>query len=260
MNFIKCVMVDLDGCLNSTAIGRPLDLISLHKLQQINQEATTDPTTPFMTINTGRYLQYTEAFAQILDLQHFFSYEYGAAIAKLEGARIKVILNPALTLERRQALQTVREEFMRIFPQYEAFIQRGKEFMITCVFEVNSPEIPSIAEKLTLLLKKGNNQLQMDVGHNFINIYYPDIDKASGLQLFLNQESRIDSSEIAGIGDSMSDWNFVQHCGYRACPANADPRLKEKCDYIASQPEAAGILEIIHKIRENNRRLTSLKP
>jgi hydroxymethylpyrimidine pyrophosphatase-like HAD family hydrolase len=129
--------------------------------------------------------------------------------------------------------------------------------MITFIFEVNSPEIPIIAQKITPILEKSTYKVQMDVGHNFINIYYPDIDKASGLQLYLKQEKGLDITEIAGIGDSMSDWNFVQHCGFRACPANADPRLKEKCDYIASKSDVAGVIEIIQKIHENNQSIQS---
>ncbi len=40
-------------------------------------------------------------------------------------------------------------------------------------------------------------------------------------------------SETAYFGDDLNDYEAMSLCGFKACPANAVPQIKEICDYIS---------------------------
>jgi hypothetical protein len=55
-------------------------------------------------------------------------------------------------------------------------------------------------------------------------------------------------SEVAAVGDSLTDMELLEACGFKAVVANGDPRLKEKADYIARSPFGKGFAEIARRI------------
>lgn len=54
--------------------------------------------------------------------------------------------------------------------------------------------------------------------------------------------------EAAGIGDSMTDTELLQACGYRAIVGNGDPRLRDRVDYVAKERFGKGFAEIADRI------------
>jgi hydroxymethylpyrimidine pyrophosphatase-like HAD family hydrolase len=257
VDLIKAVIVDLDGVLNSTALGQPLDLLALQKLQEINMRSLSDKTVPFITINTGRSLPYTEVFAQALAIDHFFIFEFGAALAKLQGAKILIKPNPKISREGLDSVRKFRDAFLTKNPQFEYFLQPGKAYMNTFIFDINRPERLDCAKELELFIRENKFEFRMDVGHNFINILFPKIDKGTAMEFFIKEESGLNCNNLGGIGDSDSDMQFLQHCGYRACPSNGSATLKSNCNYIAKKAEAQGTVDIIQEIIKSNRKLKS---
>ena len=57
----------------------------------------------------------------------------------------------------------------------------------------------------------------------------------------------ISLDEIIGIGDSENDLPFLDYVGLKIAVANATDELKEKADYVCSQPYGAGVKEAINK-------------
>ena len=47
---------------------------------------------------------------------------------------------------------------------------------------------------------------------------------------------------LAGIGDTSSDLEIRKQVGFFACPANAHDDVKAVADYVASKPEAEGVI------------------
>ena len=61
----------------------------------------------------------------------------------------------------------------------------------------------------------------------------------------------IPPENILGVGDSTSDWQFIEECGYAATMGNAEPELKEKVQskvnkgFIGGHVNDNGVIEII---------------
>ncbi|MER2999096.1 KdsC family phosphatase [Pontibacter populi] len=79
--------------------------------------------------------------------------------------------------------------------------------------------------------------------------------------IFLGIEDKVDQFEdylymqgihpatVAYMGDDMPDFEVMQRCGLRACPADAADDIKEICTYIATKDGGRGaVRELIEKI------------
>jgi len=77
-----------------------------------------------------------------------------------------------------------------------------------------------------------------------LNIYPAGINKGSGLH-WLSRETGIDVAEMAGIGDSSSDVDFLRLVGHPAAPANATADVKAVAAYLSPEADAAGTLDIL---------------
>jgi hydroxymethylpyrimidine pyrophosphatase-like HAD family hydrolase len=80
------------------------------------------------------------------------------------------------------------------------------------------------------------------------------VDKGSGAQ-WLAERIELPLGAFAGIGDSDSDLAFLTLVGFPAAPANAIELVRERAAYIAAQPDARGVLEIVKQIETSNRAL-----
>ena len=61
------------------------------------------------------------------------------------------------------------------------------------------------------------------------------------------EHTGLSCEEIAGIGDSMADWEFMKDCGFKACPSNGSEELMTKVDYVSPFPDTKGTADIIRK-------------
>lgn len=61
----------------------------------------------------------------------------------------------------------------------------------------------------------------------------------------------IPADETLGVGDILSDWHFMEGCGFTACPKNAADELKKlvlsKKGFIGPSVDENGIIEIINR-------------
>ncbi len=262
MNFkevIKAVIIDIDGCLSSKIFGQPLDLESLSQIQAMSKKYLNDPAYPMLILNTGRDLNHTELMAKILDAFYFFIVEMGAAIVSVRGAQLHYELHSSITDQAMKQFDSLRENFLQAFPQYKEYLQYGKRYMISFLFE-NQGEIKlKCVQDLKDFMQKKELSFVVDEGHNFINIVFPGINKGSGLDLLFKVNPELNRTNVAGIGDSSGDWDFLKECAFSACPANASLFLKEKCHYTAINQEAQGVLEILHFIVKRNKFLLEKK-
>ncbi|MCE4613499.1 MAG: phosphoglycolate phosphatase [Desulfurococcales archaeon] len=55
-------------------------------------------------------------------------------------------------------------------------------------------------------------------------------------------------SELGGVGDGENDIEMLEVVGFSAAPSDADERVKEVVDYVASKPGGAGFREIALKL------------
>nr|MDO8087288.1 HAD hydrolase family protein [Candidatus Sigynarchaeum springense] len=249
---IKAVIVDIDGVLTSKVFGQPLDLESLNQISEISKKHMTDPAIPMIVLNTGRDLNHTELMAKVLDAFHYFIIEAGAALVSVHGAQINYKFHPSITKDTLKQFDSLQEGFLDAHPQYRKYLQHGKRYMITFLFDEGDAMKSLCAVDLKKFIDKAY-PFVIDEGHNFINITFPNVNKGTGLELLFQNNTELTRENIAGIGDSTGDWEFLKLCAFSACPANGSDLLKERCNYIAIGSEARGALEILQYIIERNR-------
>ncbi len=249
---IKAVVIDIDGCLTSKQFGQPLDLESLRQINEISNQFMNDPAIPMIVLNTGRDLTHTELMAKILDAFHYFIIEAGAALVSVHGAQINYKFHQSITNESLKQFDLLQTGFLDAYPKYRPYLQYGKRYMVTFLFDVGD----AIKGECTADLKKFIGKkypFMVDEGHNFINITFPSVNKGEGLELLFQSNTELVGDNVAGIGDSTGDWDFMKVCAFSACPANGSEILKARCNYVAAGSEAKGTLEILQFIIERNR-------
>jgi hydroxymethylpyrimidine pyrophosphatase-like HAD family hydrolase len=249
---IRAAVIDVDGVLLPKQFGQPLDLESLRQISEISKKFMNDPAIPMIVLNTGRDLNHTELMAKILDAFHYFIIEAGAALVSVHGAQINYKFHPSITNESLKKFDALRSSFLDAHPQYRKYFQVGKQYMISFLFDVDDAMKGKCAVDIKKFIGKAY-PFVVDEGHNFINISFPSVNKGAGLELLFQGNTELTRDNIAGIGDSTGDWDFLKLCAFSACPANGSDFLKEHCNYVASGFEARGTLEILHYIIERNR-------
>lgn len=117
-------------------------------------------------------------------------------------------------------------------------------------------------EILTTLFEPYRDLLTLSWGIHPIALPYlfgivtaPGVSKKQAIEEVLKQEN-VDPGEILSVGDSLSDWQFMEPCGHVATVTNADEGLKKllsskKSDhsYIGGSVDENGILDIFNHFK-----------
>lgn len=73
------------------------------------------------------------------------------------------------------------------------------------------------------------------------------VNKATGL-LAATDELGLSPDELVGVGDGENDHAFLSACGVGVAVANALPSLRERADLVLSQPDGAGVIELVDRL------------
>lgn len=77
-------------------------------------------------------------------------------------------------------------------------------------------------------------------------------------------QHNIDMSEVAYIGDDISDIELLEHAGFSACPSDAVPAVRQTCAFVSAFPGGNGaVREFSEKIIEKNQqkdKITAIIP
>ena len=117
--------------------------------------------------------------------------------------------------------------------------------------------------RVTRLFEELNTGLTLSWGiHPIANplkfgiITAPGISKKNGA-LEISKNMNIPLKNILAVGDSTSDWQFIELCGYGAAMGNASEKLKELVKtkgkghfYIGGNVDENGIIEILNYFEE----------
>jgi len=247
---IHLIVSDIEGCL-SRGKGLPLDLGTLQRIQQYNQQAYKGTNSP-LALCTGRSQPFTEVFCQMLGIVMPCVCENGALI--YDPVRDVSIRNPAIT-ERHIAAQ---KEFVRVLEsslarEYPHRREPGKEICISLNPETPkeqyAEEIPRLYEQIRKLIDP--SLFAITHSASAVDITPAGIDKASGAR-FLAELTGIPLNEMAGIGDTVGDLPFLKITGLSAAPANCTSVIRNSVDYVSQKPAAEGVLDIISCLNQKN--------
>lgn len=245
---IKVIVSDFDGCLNDALPGIFLDINLIEYIRKLNIEAASNPKIPFLIINSGRPQPYIEAHAQTLCISEFCVFENGVGIFRFVNAQMELIIDPIIPSTYRSDIVKIDEY---VHQKYNINKQLGKVFTLTYLFPGNDPKIKTVADDISIFVQHNNLPYYVEFGINFININVKGISKATGLKLVAKQ-LKMDPKEMAAIGDSTSDWEFMKNCGFTACPNNSSVELKRLVKYISPFDYGKGLIDIIEKIIKMN--------
>ncbi|MHA1821033.1 MAG: HAD-IIB family hydrolase, partial [Promethearchaeota archaeon] len=227
---------------------------------------------PYIAINSGRPQAFIEAIAQVCSIHNFSVFENGAGIFRYNYSDVmELYLDPKIDGKIKEKLLQLDQV---IAGKFKIQCQPNKDYSLTYLFSLkksmdennhnnhnnnnssfkktNVADLDKVFIFIKKYLEEDSDEFRdfwVEKGKNFININIKGLSKGTGLQLVM-KKMQLKPENIAGIGDSPGDWEFLKYCGFSACPSNAADDLKEKVDYVSPFSAERGILDIISYINK----------
>lgn len=242
MSEIKLVVLDIDGVLG-LGEAQPFDLGLLSRLAEMNRRSHREKQYPAVTLNTGRPSAYVEAVMQAIDGWQPALYENGAGLYFPQTYQFQT--NPELTPKQiarfREILDVIDQNFVQTG---RAYWQPGKSICHS-LFAYPPDDINSLTQEVQSFVTKLSDEFAVVSAILALNIYPKHINKGTGLQ-WLAKTTGISPAEMAGVGDSAGDIDFLRLLGYSAAPANALDEVKQVVHYISSEIAPHGLNDILN--------------
>jgi hydroxymethylpyrimidine pyrophosphatase-like HAD family hydrolase len=238
---MKLIILDIDGVL-SKGEAQSFDSNLLARLADLNHRAGQGEAVPSVTLNTGRPSPYVEAVMQTIGGWQPALYESGAGLYFPQTYQFQT--SPNLTPELLAKLRAIIERLDRALVQSgRAYWQPGKSVCYT-LFAHPPLTIADFTAEVEAIVAEVSGEFVVTPAVLALNVHPAGIDKATGLH-WLAQVTGIDPGEMGGVGDSAGDIDFLRLVSRAAAPANATVEVKTVVDYVALQPDAAGLQEIL---------------
>jgi HAD superfamily hydrolase (TIGR01484 family) len=240
----KWIITDIDGCLTPEE-SVPWDLEAFWEFARISREASagSGKVAPFV-LCTGRPQPYAECLMKLLDIRAPAICENGAVIYTLNDNHARY--GPGVSEEKILGLRDVRAfietELLGRYP--ECFLQFGKEAQIS-VFSEKPEVFPALADAIEHYTSRQKGpDLLINASHFYLNISLAGVDKGNAITS-VAEELNVESSDLAGIGDTVGDIPIQRNVRFFACPANAQPEAQTVADYVSPFRNMAGVLDIL---------------
>lgn len=238
---IRLIVLDCDGVI-STGEAKPFDMALFTRLANLNRRAQNGEAVPAVTLNTGRPSPYVEAVMQAINGWQPALYESGAGLYYPQTYQFET--TPILDQERKQALQDLLLEIDNaVVKSGKAYWQPGKSVCYT-LFAHHPFEVTDFIHEVQNIAANYRGQFAVVQAKLALNIHPAGINKGTGLQ-WLAQVTGIPVAQMAGVGDTSSDVDFMRLAGYPAAPHNATDDVKAVADYISPKVDIAGLMDIL---------------
>jgi len=219
---IKALAVDIDGTL--TDHNRVLCPVALKIMRKLNVP---------VVLSTGNTHCFTRTVSVLLGTPRIFIAENGGVLSHAEDD-IEILADLQICLD---AYQKLANEFP--LHRFETAGHRSR-YRFTDVTLQRDFDVEAVAQRAHEL------GLPVDIIDTTFAVHIKDkrFDKGTGLRR-IAERMKIDLSEFAAIGDSLSDCPMFELAGFRASVGNAGPELKGMSDYVARAKYGNGFAEII---------------
>jgi hydroxymethylpyrimidine pyrophosphatase-like HAD family hydrolase len=241
------IVSDIDGCLQPES-STAMDLESLATIAEWNRAATERRDRPVVTMCSGRPQPFVEAMGKLIaNLTAPSVAENGVWV--YDPAGNEYIMDPSITREHRAAVQEAREWLASEYGARGVSQQPGKAASIS-LYHADTRVLKEIWPRIAEEFDRRGWPLRVSMTWLYINCDLKHVSKGTGMKRLLAMTG-MPRERVAGIGDTMSDLAIREHCGWFACPANAAEEIKLRADFVASQSEARGVVEILGRIGAN---------
>lgn len=238
---MKLIVLDCDGVI-SAGETHPFALSVFERMARINRLARSDRRIPAITLNTGRPSPYVEAVLQAIDGWQPCLYENGAGL--YDPGNYCFETSPVFTEDIADELKRVTEELDRAVVQIgQAYWQPGKSVCLS-LFARNPLTFEEIHEKTAAIVAQISENIVCQPAKRALNIFPKNINKGSGLT-WLAERIAIDISDMAGVGDTSGDIDFLAMTGRSAAPGNAAREVKAAVQWVSEHPDSKGLNDIL---------------
>lgn len=137
----------------------------------------------------------------------------------------------------------------------ESLIKEAPQLDIVKIMPVANDEIQK--QEIIDLFKQFDNELSLQWGthqtalpYQFGIITIKGISKKQAAQT-ISKQTGVPLGDMLGVGDGLTDWNFIEICGYAGAMGNASQDLKNKVTargeqgYVGKSVDENGLLDIL---------------
>ncbi|HED53053.1 MAG TPA: hypothetical protein ENJ00_02485 [Phycisphaerales bacterium] len=239
------IVCDIDGCLCSED-GSALDLDALARIRRFNKQARDLRDRPALTLCSGRPIGFVEAMTRLIGNSTLPAVaEMGAYLYFPDTTRSE--LDPAITPACLAGVAGLTAYFEQELRPRGVTMQPGKSASVTLWHERTALLRDEIMPLVVERCEAEGWPFRVSMSWFYINCDLAHISKASGIERF-KAHSGISGDRLVGIGDTSSDLAIREQVAYFCCPANAIDEVKAVADFVASRPEAEGVIEILEHL------------
>lgn len=239
------VICDIDGCIAPEA-SVPMDAGRLAELAAWNREAAAAGDRPVVTYCSGRPEPFVEAICRLTSNQELPAVaENGVWL--FHPATNGWDRDPAITVEHMRRVQAAREWVEGEFGPRGVVLQPGKAASLS-LYHQDTAYLRTLPPVLVERFEREAWPLRVSMTWLYINCDLAHISKGTGVDRLV-EAAGLKRERLAGIGDTPSDAAIAERVSFFACPANADDELKARADYVSPLAEAAGVLDILERVR-----------
>jgi hypothetical protein len=224
---IRALAVDIDGTL--TDQNRVLCPVALETMRKLNVP---------VVLSTGNTHCFTRTVSILLGTPRIFIAENGGVLSHAE--------DDMEILADKQICEDAYQKLANEFPlhRFETAGHRYR-YRFTDVTLQRDFDVSAVAARAHEL------GLPVDIIDTTFAVHIKDkrVDKGTGLWR-IAERMKIDLSEFAAIGDSLSDGPMFEQAGFRASVGNASSELQQISDYVARARYGNGFAEIINYMNE----------
>lgn len=238
------VISDIDGCLSPES-SAPMDVQSLSAIAAHNRLAIQRRDRPLVTLCSGRPQPFVEAMCRLIGNDRVPCIaENGVWLWDPRGNIYQI--DPVITPEHRRSVREAAAWLEDRFAPRGVVQQPGKAASIS-LYHPDPGALRAICPEITEAFAENAWPLRVSMTWFYINCDLSHISKATGVRRLVERLG-IPRNRLAGIGDTSGDLAIRDNVAFFACPANAEETIKPQADFIASQPEARGVLEILERL------------
>lgn len=236
------IVSDIDGCLCDEH-GGPFDLMRLGLIREHNEHAIRSGGAPVLTVCSGRPVGFAEAMTRLLGNTLLPAIgEMGVYLHDPKTAQSE--LDPSITAEHLESVAGLQRHFHESLRPMGVTMQPGKSASVTFWHSDTKLLREEISPGVSALCEREGWAFRVSMSWYYINCDLAHISKGTGIERF-RARTGIPRERLAGIGDTSSDLAIREKVAFFACPANAIDELKSVADYVATKPEAEGVVEIL---------------
>jgi len=245
MRRFDAVFCDVDGCL-MPELQTPSDLPALAEIAEYNRLAIEREDRPAIVPCTGRPLAYCEAVCRLIGAGTYPAIaEHGAWIYDFASNRWE--LSPDISADDLAAGDELRAWARRELGPRGCFLQIGKTAGVT-IFHDDVPWLErEVVPMVRDLVAERGWPMRVSTTWSCINVDLVHVDKGRAIERVMERCGLV-RERLAGAGDTEGDLAIREKVGWFACPSNAREGIKEHADYVANDPEARGVIEILEQL------------